>query len=96
MHRLLKPAGLYAASRHRTSAKRNDREFFRRHSAEARGLSRYIFPGRARPYRDEAWTWSSTASSTRRRSLARDYARHHAVWHELLANFAAAELRWAR
>jgi cyclopropane-fatty-acyl-phospholipid synthase len=94
MHRLLKPDGLYLHHAIGRPAKRNDREFFRRHSAERVALSRYIFPG------GELDHIGMTVSNLERHCFEvhdveawrEHYARTTRLWHDrLLANFVAAE-----
>jgi cyclopropane-fatty-acyl-phospholipid synthase len=94
MHRLLKTGGLYLHHAIARPAKRNDREFFRRHSAERVALSRYIFPG------GELDHLGMSVSNLERHGFEvhdveawrPHYARTTRLWHDrLLANFAAAE-----
>jgi cyclopropane-fatty-acyl-phospholipid synthase len=94
MNRLLNPGGLYLHHAITRTAKRNDRDFFRNYSAEARAIGRYIFPGGELDH-----IGMSVANLERHGFEVHDveawrehYARTTRLWHDrLLANFAAAE-----
>jgi cyclopropane-fatty-acyl-phospholipid synthase len=94
MHRLLKSDGLYLHHAIARPAKRTDREFFRKHSAEFDAIGRYIFPGGELDH-----LGMSIANLERHGFEVHDveawrehYARTTRLWHDrLLANFAAAE-----
>jgi cyclopropane-fatty-acyl-phospholipid synthase len=94
MNRLLKPEGLYLHHAITRPAKRSDREFFRKYSAEARAIGRYIFPGGELDH-----IGMSVANLERHGFEVHDvegwrehYARTTRLWHDrLLANWAAAE-----
>jgi cyclopropane-fatty-acyl-phospholipid synthase len=94
MNRLLKPEGLYLHHAITRTAKRNDRAFFNKNTAEARAIARYIFPG------GELDHIGMTAANLERHGFEvhdveawrEHYARTTRLWHDrLLANFAAAE-----
>jgi cyclopropane-fatty-acyl-phospholipid synthase len=94
MNRLLNPGGLYLHHAITRTAKRNDRDFFRNYSAEARAIGRYIFPGGELDH-----IGMSVANLERHGFEVHDveawrehYARTTRLWHDrLLTNFAAAE-----
>ena len=94
IHRLLKPDGLYLHHSIARPAKGTDRQFFRRYSAEARAIGRYIFPGGELDH-----VGMSVANLERHGFEVHDveawrmhYARTTRLWHDrLLANRAAAE-----
>src|SRR4051812_15509688 len=94
MNRLLKPDGLYLHHAITRTAKRNERQFFNKNTAEARAIARYIFPGGELDY------IGMTAANLERHGFEvhdiegwrEHYARTTRLWHDrLLANFAAAE-----
>jgi len=94
MNRLLKPDGLYLHHAITRTAKRNERLFFNKNTAEARAIARYIFPG------GELDHIGMTAANLERHGFEvhdveawrEHYARTTRLWHDrLLANFAAAE-----
>jgi cyclopropane-fatty-acyl-phospholipid synthase len=94
MNRLLKPDGLYLHHAITRPAKGTDREFFRKHSAEAQAIGRYIFPGGELDH-----IGMSAANLERHGFEVHDieawrehYARTTRLWHDrLLANREAAE-----
>ena len=94
MNRLLKPDGLYLHHAITRPAKGTDSEFFRKHSAEAQAIGRYIFPGGELDH-----IGMSAANLERHGFEVHDieawrehYARTTRLWHDrLLANRTAAE-----
>jgi cyclopropane-fatty-acyl-phospholipid synthase len=94
MNRLLKPGGLYLHHAITRPAKGTDRAFFRKFSAEAHAIGRYIFPG------GELDHIGMSVSNLERHGFEvhdveawrEHYARTTRLWHDrLLANSAAAE-----
>jgi cyclopropane-fatty-acyl-phospholipid synthase len=94
IYRLLKPGGLYLHHAIARPAKGSDREFFGKHSREARAIGRYIFPGGELDH-----VGMSIANLERHGFEVHDveawrmhYTRTTRLWHDrLLANRAAAE-----
>jgi cyclopropane-fatty-acyl-phospholipid synthase len=94
MNRLLNPGGLYLHHAITRTAKRNDRDFFRKNTPEARAIAHYIFPGGELDH-----VGMSAANLERHGFEIHDveawrehYARTTRLWHDrLMKNFAAAE-----